>query len=338
MSCDSTVSCSNSTSTFCLFLGDLSLFCTEKDIVSAFSAFGNVINVRIKRSNESKKHLLYGFVEYESASEAVQAMKSMNGTLFLGRTLKVRWAASKCNKTMNWIAGVNGSVSGNSNGSAGGTSDSIDSRSPSVFVAFMAYQGDKVINEAVLRAIFEKFGSIGDVVVKQSKQDAVTGYQKGYAFVQFSNDVHGIEASYQAASHVNNGVIDGVGYKCEVSHQTEELRRQVVAALTPSASMVNTSPPITSSCAPPVMVNGGNAMVAVPVPCVTYYPPVAVASGMLPRAMNPMIDGPRPAMSYPPPPSPPVWSHPVYAPTVSGAYYHHPSAVKYCRAMCFFTP
>lgn len=73
---------------FCLFLGDLSLFCTEKDILSAFSPYGRVTNVRIKRSNENKKHLLYGFVEYASASEAVQAMQAMNGSVFLGRALR----------------------------------------------------------------------------------------------------------------------------------------------------------------------------------------------------------------------------------------------------------
>jgi RNA recognition motif-containing protein len=73
---------------FCLFLGDLSLFCTEKDILAAFSPYGRVTNVRIKRSNENKKHLLYGFVEFASAAEAVQAMQSMNGSLFLGRTLR----------------------------------------------------------------------------------------------------------------------------------------------------------------------------------------------------------------------------------------------------------
>lgn len=79
---------SQSNSSFCLFLGDLSLFCTEKDILTSFSPYGSVTNVRIKRSNENKKHLLYGFVEYSSAAEAVQAMQAMNGSLFLGRTLR----------------------------------------------------------------------------------------------------------------------------------------------------------------------------------------------------------------------------------------------------------
>lgn len=73
---------------FCLFLGDLSLFCAEKDILSAFSVFGRVTNVRIKRSSENKKHLLYGFVEYSTAAEAVHAMQSMNGAMFLGRVLR----------------------------------------------------------------------------------------------------------------------------------------------------------------------------------------------------------------------------------------------------------
>eukprot|EP01031_Cornospumella_fuschlensis_P034798 gene34798-42139_t len=61
------------------FSGFIAKLFGEKDILESFSAFGHVTNVRIKRSSENKKHLLYGFVEYASAAEAVQAMQSMNG-------------------------------------------------------------------------------------------------------------------------------------------------------------------------------------------------------------------------------------------------------------------
>lgn len=71
-----------------LFLGDLSLFCTEDDLRNAFQPFGRVVEVRIKRSKENKKNLSYGFVEYSSPVEAVRAMQVMDGKLLGGRALK----------------------------------------------------------------------------------------------------------------------------------------------------------------------------------------------------------------------------------------------------------
>lgn len=78
----------NKPNTFGLFLGDLSLFCTEDDLRVAFQPFGNLVEVRIKRSKENKKNLSYGFVEYSSPVEAIRAMQVMDGKIFCGRALK----------------------------------------------------------------------------------------------------------------------------------------------------------------------------------------------------------------------------------------------------------
>eukprot|EP00981_Chlorochromonas_danica_P015471 scaffold12312_cov248-Ochromonas_danica.AAC.8 len=209
---------------FCLFLGDLSLFCAEKDILSAFSVFGRVTNVRIKRSSENKKHLLYGFVEYSSAAEAIRAMQAMNGAMFLGRILRVRWASNKFTK----MSGGNEMMSQNSGGNRG----------PSVFVVFLVYNKQLVANEMTLRPLFENFGVVEDVVVKQSKVDPSTGLQKGYAFVQYTCDLAGVNAAYTAVSHMDNAIVDNVEYKCEVSHSTEELRRQLLPS-SPSPSSLS---------------------------------------------------------------------------------------------------
>jgi heterogeneous nuclear ribonucleoprotein A1/A3 len=71
-----------------LFLGDLSLFCNEEDLRNAFQPYGNLVEVRIKRSKENKKNLSYGFVEYSSPIEAIKAMQVMDGKLLCGRALK----------------------------------------------------------------------------------------------------------------------------------------------------------------------------------------------------------------------------------------------------------
>lgn len=77
-----------STPTYCLFVGDLSLFCNESDLQVAFSPFGEISEVRMKRNKVTKRHLSYGFVEYTQPNAAVAAMNEMNGKLLNGRALK----------------------------------------------------------------------------------------------------------------------------------------------------------------------------------------------------------------------------------------------------------
>jgi RNA recognition motif-containing protein len=75
-------------SSYCLFLGDLSMFCTEEDLRQAFIGFGELADVRIKRNKTTKKNLSYGFVEYVQPTCAVKAMNEMNGKIFCGRALR----------------------------------------------------------------------------------------------------------------------------------------------------------------------------------------------------------------------------------------------------------
>lgn len=71
-----------------LFLGDLSLFCSEQDIYEKFIIYGEIIEIRIKRSKETGKGLSYGFIEFLHTHSALQAMTEMNGVVFRGRPLR----------------------------------------------------------------------------------------------------------------------------------------------------------------------------------------------------------------------------------------------------------
>ena len=75
-------------SKFALFLGDLSMHCTEIDLDEAFSPFGAIIEIRVKRSKETAKTLSYGFLEFATASSAVNAMNAMDGAVLKGRPLR----------------------------------------------------------------------------------------------------------------------------------------------------------------------------------------------------------------------------------------------------------
>lgn len=71
-----------------LFLGDLSIFCTEDQIHSLFAPFGQIAEIRLKRDSETNRNLSYGFVKYVETEEAEKAIAELNGFFFLGRAMK----------------------------------------------------------------------------------------------------------------------------------------------------------------------------------------------------------------------------------------------------------
>ncbi len=71
-----------------VFVGDLSVFCTEQDLQNLFAPFGTTKDIRIIRENKSHQPLSYGFVEYSDRESAQRAISALNGELFKGRCLR----------------------------------------------------------------------------------------------------------------------------------------------------------------------------------------------------------------------------------------------------------
>lgn len=71
-----------------LFLGDLSVFCTEKDIRKLFRPFGPIEAIRVKRGSSSKTNLSYGFIKFTERSAAENAYQQLSGVMFMGRALR----------------------------------------------------------------------------------------------------------------------------------------------------------------------------------------------------------------------------------------------------------
>ena len=71
-----------------LFLGDLSIQCSEVDIEEAFAQFGAILEIRIKRSQETSKTLSYGFLEFVTANSATNALNAMDGYVLKGRPMR----------------------------------------------------------------------------------------------------------------------------------------------------------------------------------------------------------------------------------------------------------
>jgi len=73
---------------YTLFVGDLSIFCTEEDLREAFEEYGELSEVKIIRCEETKKNLSYGFVKYVETEAAVRAIEELNGSMLCGRPLR----------------------------------------------------------------------------------------------------------------------------------------------------------------------------------------------------------------------------------------------------------
>lgn len=77
-----------SSNQYTLFVGDLSIFCTEEDVREVFAPLGELLEVKIIRCEETKKNLSYGFVKYADPDAAVKAIDQLNGTMLCGRPMR----------------------------------------------------------------------------------------------------------------------------------------------------------------------------------------------------------------------------------------------------------
>lgn len=82
-----------------LFIGDLSIFCTEKDLNDLFSGFGTVTEVKIMKSDDKGRSLSYGFVKFSDPADAARAMNHLQHKLLHGRHLRYK----SLNSVLSWI-------------------------------------------------------------------------------------------------------------------------------------------------------------------------------------------------------------------------------------------
>jgi RNA recognition motif-containing protein len=75
-----------------LFIGDLPKFCNESDLEQLFAPYGPTLDVKVKRNVNTGKTLSYGFVTLSTEAYAAEAIRALDGALFSGRKLRVRWA------------------------------------------------------------------------------------------------------------------------------------------------------------------------------------------------------------------------------------------------------
>lgn len=75
-----------------LYVGNLPFHAEVNHLRSIFSAYGDVVSVRIMKDKITKKSRGFAFVEMPTPEQAQSAMLSLNGSSFMQRPLKVTMA------------------------------------------------------------------------------------------------------------------------------------------------------------------------------------------------------------------------------------------------------
>lgn len=78
-----------------LYVGNLSYSTHDEDLREAFSKIGEVLSATLIVDQATGRSKGFGFVEMASDEDAAKAISTMNGTLFMDRTITVNEARPK---------------------------------------------------------------------------------------------------------------------------------------------------------------------------------------------------------------------------------------------------
>lgn len=77
-----------------VFVRGLPLVWSEQDVMEVFQKYGKLTSLRLVRHNATRQSLGYGFVRYQDAGCAEEAILRLNGAMIMGHTLQVKFADS----------------------------------------------------------------------------------------------------------------------------------------------------------------------------------------------------------------------------------------------------
>ncbi|KAM9349616.1 cold inducible RNA binding protein a isoform 3-T4 [Symphorus nematophorus] len=103
-----------------LFIGGLSFETNEESLAAAFGKYGTIEKVDVIRDKETGRSRGFGFVKYDNADDAKDAMTAMNGKSLDGRAIRVDEAGKGGRPRGGFQSGPRGSRFGGSRGRGGG--------------------------------------------------------------------------------------------------------------------------------------------------------------------------------------------------------------------------
>lgn len=190
-----------------VFIKNLDNAIDNKALHDTFAAFGNILSCKVAQ-DEFGNSKGYGFVHYETAEAANNAIKHVNGMLLNDKKVFVGHHISKKDRQSKF--------------------EEMKANFTNVYVKNV----DQDVSDEEFRQMFEKFGDITSATLSRDQE----GKSRGFGFVNFSTH----ESAQAAVEEMNEKEVKGqklyVGRAQKKHEREEELRKQYEAARMEKAS------------------------------------------------------------------------------------------------------
>jgi RNA recognition motif-containing protein len=275
-----------------LFLGDLSAYCTDADVLGIFKNFGPIEYIQIKHP-PLKPHLCYGFVKFHYRESAEMALNALNGIILLGRPLRlVCWLVSKNHSYFHFYR-LGWASSNPTEKNMLALFQEKKKPTAQVHVTFYCPMNAAPVTEAKLREIFDRFGEVLDITINRADFQKDTFTHSGYGFIHYELSPKGINSALLAIDQMRERVVNSIAISCTVSHGLEVYLKSAGTGITqpklaPTSNAVPLPIPSAASNRPPIMNHSSIPM--------NYHP--QMAPSYAPQQMSQLS-----------PPQPPQMSH-----------------------------
>ena len=190
-----------------VFIKNLDSAIDNKALHDTFAAFGNILSCKVAQ-DEFGNSKGYGFVHYETAEAANNAIKHVNGMLLNDKKVFVGHHISKKDRQSKF--------------------EEMKANFTNIYVKNI----DSEVTDEEFRGLFEKFGEITSATLSRDQD----GKSRGFGFVNYSSH----ESAQAAAEEMNDKEVKSqklyVGRAQKKHEREEDLRRQYEAARLEKAS------------------------------------------------------------------------------------------------------
>ncbi|KAL4891646.1 hypothetical protein BDV59DRAFT_181395 [Aspergillus ambiguus] len=190
-----------------VFIKNLDAAIDNKALHDTFAAFGNILSCKVAQ-DEFSNSKGYGFVHYETAEAANNAIKHVNGMLLNDKKVFVGHHISKKDRQSKF--------------------EEMKANFTNVYIKNL----DQEVTEEEFRTMFEKFGEITSATLSRDQE----GKSRGFGFVNYSTH----DSAQAAVDEMNDKDVKGqklyVGRAQKKHEREEELRKQYEAARLEKAS------------------------------------------------------------------------------------------------------
>ena len=191
-----------------VFIKNLDTAIDNKALHDTFAAFGNILSCKVAQ-DEFANSKGYGFVHYETAEAATNAIKHVNGMLLNEKKVFVGHHIPKKDRQSKY--------------------DEMKANFTNIYVKNV----DAEVTDEEFRELFEKYGEITSASLTR---DPETGKSRGFGFVNYVNHEHAAKAVDELHDKDFKGQTLYVGRAQKKFEREEELRKQYEAARVEKAS------------------------------------------------------------------------------------------------------